>query len=614
MLKCYRNPTYYLFLGEKYNFYVKDGINMFKGIRYLLSFFWNNQRRYIYYKIVQQILIAIVPLADTVIPKYIIDELTEDRRMEIVVLWIGVLLAVNLIGGCCVSFFGKASYIEVCKAFTKFQTNLADQLSRCDFERLENPEFLDSKEKASKFLYADGRGFAGVLENVFDIFGKLITFAGIVAIISTLNVFVVIGFIVIILLNTYFESKVRKRVVEWEMEKAPIERRTSYFIDLIGNFAFGKEIRIYGIRKWIVDKINYHLNESAEFYFKQSRLSKRTDYLSHLMNFILKGITYIYLAFKVLVNAIGIGDFTMYVSALMSFSGAMNGLMYSFLNIRQFGGYYDALKDYMNVPQKMYEGKRSSVPKGPYEIRFEDVSFKYAGQDNYALKNISLTLKNGERLSVVGENGAGKTTFVKLLCRLYDPTEGKITLNGTDIRDIDYDEYLKIICSVFQDYKLLAFSLKENVAFKNADGESDDKIISILDRAGFGDKLKKLKSGVGTNVYRIFSDDGFEPSGGEGQRIALARAMYKDAPIMILDEPTAALDPRAEYEIYRKFSEMTEGKTTIFISHRLSSSKFCDHVALFKDGRISEYGTHDELIEKNGDYKNLFEMQAKFYR
>lgn len=215
---------------------------------------------------------------------------------------------------------------------------------------------------------------------------------------------------------------------------------------------------------------------------------------------------------------------------------------------------------------------------------------------------------------MVGENGAGKTTFVKLLCRLYDPTEGRITLNGTDIRDFDYDAYMALIGSVFQDYKLLAFTLKENVAFQKADGEPDGKIHDILVRSGLGHRLETLPQDVQSHIYRTFAEDGFEPSGGEGQKIALARAIYKNAPIMILDEPTAALDPRAEYEIYRNFSQLTEGKTTVFISHRMSSSKFCDHIALFQNGEIAEYGTHDELMEKGGSYKELFEMQAQFYQ
>ena len=227
--------------------------------------------------------------------------------------------------------------------------------------------------------------------------------------------------------------------------------------------------------------------------------------------------------------------------------------MESVLDIRQFSGYYDALTDYLNVPQTMYEGKNLPLPKGPYEIEFCDVSFCYPGQKVNALSHISLKLKCGEKLSIVGENGAGKTTFVKLLCRLYDPTQGKITLNGMNIQDINYDSYMGLICSVFQDYKLLAFTLKENVSFQHSSDVEDSYIAKLLEDSGLGEKVRKLPDGVNTYVYRTFSEEGFEPSGGEGQKISLARAVYKDSPIMVLDEPTAALDPRAEYEIYRKF-------------------------------------------------------------
>ncbi len=443
--------------------------------------------------------------------------------------------------------------------------------------------------------------------------GKLFTFVGIIVIVSTLNIWVVLGFVAIILLNTWCESKVRKRIVAWNLEKAPIERRTSYLIDLVGNFAFGKEIRIYGLRQWIVSKVHEHLEESNNFYKKQVRLSNSTRYLATFTDFLQKGIAYLYLAKRVLEQSIGIGDFTMYVSALLNFSGAMTSLMESFLNIQQFGGYYDALMEYMNVPCAMYEGKNLPVPKQTGEIRFEDVSFRYPGQTQYALRHINISLRSGEKLSIVGENGAGKTTFVKLLCRLYDPTEGRITLNGTDIRDYGYEEYMKLIGSVFQDYKLLAFSLKENVCFQNTESEKNEAIQNILSYCGLGGKVNSLPHGVENHVYRIFSEDGFEPSGGEGQKIALARAIYKNAPVMILDEPTAALDPKAEYEIYRNFSQLTEGKTTVFISHRMSSSRFCDHIALFQNGKITEYGTHDQLMQTNSTYRELFEMQAQYY-
>lgn len=587
---------------------------VFKGIFFLFRYFWKQDKRYTFYQLFRQLLVSLVPLTDVIIPKYIIDELTGQRRVEIVCAWIGLMVFINLFGNWLICFSqGKITLIKG-RVFTEFQTMMAEKLSRSDYARLEDPKFLDIRSKAERILYGDGAGFGSVLDSAFHIFGKVFTFLGIIVIISTLSIWVVLGFVAIILVNTYFDSKVRRRFVEWDLEKAPVERRTGYFLNLLSDFAFGKEIRIFGLKDWLISREHEHLLESESFYTKQTKLSNKASYLSTLLNFLMKSITYFYLAFCVLGGMIGIGDFTMYVSALMNFSNAMNDLMGSILYIRQFSGYYDALMEYMKVPQQMYDGKRLPVPQGPVLIRFENVSFRYDGQSSYVLRHINLTLHSGEKLSIVGENGAGKTTFVKLLCRLYDPTEGRITLNGTDIRDLDYDAYLKQICSVFQDYKLLAFTLKENVAFQDAETKKDEDIRRILEYSGLGARLSTLPKGVGTNVYRIFTDDGFEPSGGEGQKIALARAIYKNAPIMILDEPTAALDPKAEYEIYQKFSQLTEGKTTLFISHRMSSSRFCDHVALFKDGEIAEYGTHEELMGRNSAYKELFQMQAQYYQ
>ena len=211
----------------------------------------------------------------------------------------------------------------------------------------------------------------------------------------------------------------------------------------------------------------------------------------------------------------------------------------------------------------------------------------------------------------MGENGAGKTTFVKLLIRLYEPTEGQILLDGINIKDVDYEEYMSVFSTVFQDYKLFALPLKDNVALSLTKDES--RIQNLLEYVGLGNTLRKLPKGMDTHVYKNFDKDGFEPSGGEGQKIAIARALYKDAPIVILDEPTAALDPRAEYQIYQQFNQMVNGKTAVYISHRLSSTKFCDVIAVFSQGKIIEYGTHEELLEKQGIYSELFSMQAQFY-
>ncbi len=586
---------------------------MKNGIGFLIGYSWKHEKWYVIDSILLQIITAAVPLADTVIPKYIIDELTGMQRVSVLAVYIGLLLLINLLGGWLNNYLSGKCFTLKGRLFALFQADLSERLSCSDFERLEDPNFLDIKAKAEKFLYANGQGFGVVMDSAFNILGKLFTFAGIITIISTLNPLIVLLFIALVLLNALYESTVRKKYVSWDMEKAPIERKTSYLVDLIGNFSFGKEIRIFGLKDWLVKKIRLHLDESCDFYKKQINELNKASYLATFMNFVLKGITYGYLSFQVIRKALGIGDFTMYITALLNFSTAMNALMKSLLDIRQFGGYYDALMDYMDIPQKMRQGKRLPLPQGPYEIRFEHVSFRYPGQSSDALKDINITLSPEEKLSVVGENGAGKTTFVKLLCRLYDPTEGRILLNGIDIRDIDYDAYMKAFGCVFQDYKLLSFTLKENIVFEHSEDETDQMVYDLLCRSGLKDKMERLPDGVQTYVYKNFVENGFEPSGGEGQKIALARALYKNSAIIILDEPTSALDPKAEAEIYQNFSTLVYGKTAVFISHRMSSSKFCDHIAVFENGEIREYGTHDELMQKQGAYYTMFEMQAQYY-
>ncbi|MDR2407231.1 MAG: ABC transporter ATP-binding protein/permease [Bacteroidales bacterium] len=492
---------------------------------------------------------------------------------------------------------------------------IAEKLALCDFEQLENPEFLDIKERAGKFLYANGQGFGVVLDSAVNILGKLIIFVGIMAVILTLNLWVVLVFIVLVFLNSLIDSRVKKNYVKWDMEKAPIERKTGYFIRLVEDFSFGKEIRLFNLRSWIVQKISNHLNIANEFYRKQTSEYNKSYYFNSLTGFIREAFSYGYLSFRVIYGFIGIGDFTMYISAIAQFSAAMNDVMQSVLNIKQFGSYYDALDKYMNVPTTMRIGKTILDKSNSFEyiIKFYNVSFKYTGSNYFALKNVNITISDKEKLTIVGENGAGKSTFVKLLCRLYKPTEGTIFLNGVDIQEIEYDSYMSIIAPVFQDYKLFSFPIKENIAFSASNNATDESIMHLLKASGLGGKLENLENGINTHIYKNFELDGFEPSGGEGQKLSIARALYKDAPIVVLDEPTAALDPRAEYEIYQKFNSLTLGRSAIYVSHRLAISKLCDNVAVFANGEIVEYGSHDALIGRKGLYYELYNMQAQFY-
>lgn len=586
---------------------------MFKSFMFLLKLIWRFNKKYIFYAALFQIVTALVPLTGVVMPKYIIDELTGLQRVEYLAVYVGALVLINLVGSILLAYLEGAMFSSKSEVFSSFECMMAEKLMTCDFESLEDPGFLDIKEKAHRILYAEGQGFGAVLDHAFNIAGKVFIFAGLVGVLSTLNIWMVLVFVALVLLNSAVESRVQKRYVSWDIEKAPIERRSAYLLNVIENFEYGKEERIYGLKDFLISRVAKHLGESDAFYKRQTRELNKSQYFTAVTSFFRDAIAYIYLISKVIAGSIQIGSFTMYVGAVSQFSTAMNDMMSSIVNIRRFGLYYDELNKYINMPQTMREGEKTvDSETGEYTIKFENVSFRYPGSEIYALKNVNITITPSEKLSIVGENGAGKTTFVKLLLRLYDPTEGRILLNGTDIREFDYDEYQNLMAAVFQDFRLFSFTLKENVCFNKEC--SDEVVIDCLRRSGFGNKLDQLPKGIYTNVYKNFEEDGFEPSGGEGQKIALARALFKDTPVVILDEPTAALDPRAEYEMYQNFNKMSEGKTTIFISHRLSSSRFCDKIAVFAGGEIKEYGSHDELYSKDGMYHELFDMQAKFYQ
>ena len=327
------------------------------------------------------------------------------------------------------------------------------------------------------------------------------------------------------------------------------------------------------------------------------------------------GVIYLFAGLKALGGAFGVGSITQYVGALAGLAQGITSLLETVGDLRANAEFLKPTYELLDIPNKMYQGSLTTEKRADrkYEIEFKDVSFKYPGTDTWALRHVNMKFDVGERLAVVGENGSGKTTFIKLLCRLYDPTEGEILLNGIDIRKYRYDNYLALFSVVFQDFRLLAQPLGQNVAA--AIDYDRERAAECLKRAGFGERLAELPKGLDTCLYRDFEDDGVEISGGEAQKIALARVLYQDAPFIVLDEPTAALDPEAEAEVYTKFNDIVEDKTAIYISHRLSSCRFCDEIAVFDHGQVVQQGTHDNLLDiRGGKYQTLWDAQAQYYQ
>lgn len=336
--------------------------------------------------------------------------------------------------------------------------------------------------------------------------------------------------------------------------------------------------------------------------------------LSQCITAVLTGVVYAFVCLKAWAGAFGVGSVTQYVGAITQLFQGISRLLQIIGEMRANGEFLQTSFQFLDIPNRMYQGSLTTEKRSDrnYEVEFRDVSFRYPDTDQWVLRHVNIKFRVGSRLAVVGMNGSGKTTFIKLLCRLYDPTEGEILLNGINIRKYRYDEYIRIFSVVFQDFKLFALPLGENVA---GSAEYDrERVKKCLDDAGFTQRLESLPKGLDTYLYKDLKEDGVDISGGEAQKIAIARALYKDAPFIILDEPTAALDPIAEAEIYSRFNDIVTDKTAIYISHRLSSCKFCDEIAVFHEGEIVQKGTHDELVSDTaGKYYELWNAQAQYY-
>lgn len=336
--------------------------------------------------------------------------------------------------------------------------------------------------------------------------------------------------------------------------------------------------------------------------------------LGEAVGTVFTGFVYVFTCLKAWAGAFSVGSVTQYVGAVTALSENVSLLLGSLDQMRNNTRFLKMHFELLDTPNAMYQGSLTTEKRSDrqYEVEFRNVSFKYPGSENWALKNVSMKFKVGRRLAIVGENGSGKTTFIKLLCRLYDPQEGQILLNGIDIRKYNYRDYMDIFSIVFQDFQLLSQPLGANVA--GSMRYDREKVTRALTDAGFGDRLATMPDGLDTQLYKEFTEEGVEVSGGEAQKIAIARALYKDAPFIILDEPTAALDPIAEAEIYSRFNDISGDKTAIYISHRLSSCKFCDEIAVFQDGAVIQQGTHESLLaQEDGKYYGLWHAQAQYY-
>lgn len=494
-----------------------------------------------------------------------------------------------------------------------------DKVFHTDFKNMESPEFLDFAQRAKTALYR-GRGFFGVLfeSRNFIAQGTLMIISA--TLIGIQNIVVMIILIIISFsIAKILDFFTRLDKVKFTDEMAPIWRKMTYLEGVTKNFDFAKDIRIFNMSNIFSRELN---STNDTFNILNKKHHNRWIFCSVSMEFVLlmqKTLMYVWLVYNVINGNYQISDFVLYVGLVTTFHDSVGYVNWIFSSIR---GNCLLINDYRNFlnweesGQIKYERENDfkRIPVDKYSFEFDNVSFKYPGQDIYALKNINLKISIGEKLAIVGANGAGKTTLIKLIMKLYEPTQGRILLNGVDIKEYNREEYFKLFSPVFQNVECFAMPIYQNISFEEEKNTDMNKVRRVLEQSGLKSKIDCYNKDLHSNLLKIFDKEGIDLSGGEKQRLAMARAMYKGGQVIILDEPTAALDAIAEDKMYREFDKMIKGKTAIFISHRLGSTRFCDKIAMFDGGEIVEEGTHEELIAKNGKYAYMYELQSQYYK
>ncbi|ELC8350830.1 ABC transporter ATP-binding protein [Clostridium perfringens] len=587
---------------------------LLSNLKYIMGYAWSQDKVLFAQCGVYTILASIAPFIGIFLPKFLIDELLGQRRIEIILMTLIGFFLLSSVVNYSIAWLRCAYSPRVTKIRTDYITMISDKIMKMDFKNTEDPEVLNKIKSVMNAVMSNNTGVEGVYHTLLGLFGRLTAFVGYIYIVLFLSPWILLFLIINVLISYALTMRVKKYEYSQKEKAADKDRRTFYVFDTMYDFAYGKDIRIYDLKNILIDKFKKFRGERIDISKDVQGKQLKVKIVDVILLVIRECVVYGYLIYNVLFTGMGIGDFTMYFSTINGFGDWMKGILDDLANIKAQNMYLDDMREFLEIKSENKEKTRDIPIDSSYEIEFKNVSFKYPKTDKYIYKNLSLKIKKGQRLAIVGINGAGKTTFVKLLCRLYEPTSGEILINGVNIKDFSKEEYYKILSVVFQDIKTFAFTVAENVSLENLEEVDREKVLHCIEKAGVGEKINSLQKGIDTSLLKILDGEGVELSGGENQKLALARALYKNGKIVILDEPTSALDAVAEYNIYKGFDELIGDKTAIYISHRLASTKFCDVIAFFENGEIVEYGTHEELLKKNGKYSDMFNIQAQYYK
>lgn len=482
------------------------------------------------------------------------------------------------------------------------------------YPNLYDEKFKKLKVKAYETIENNYSASEAIWTTLTELMANILGFVFYVMLMSSVQPLLLI----VILATTISSYYITKQADAWSYhhreEIAESEKHIFYLNECAGNIVLGKDIRIFGLRPWIEALYRRALETYTAFIKKAKRRVLWARIADLLLTFLRNGVAYAYLIGLVMGEHLEVAEFLLYFSAVGGFTSWVSGILGNLGTLHKQSLDISNLRECLEYPDPFLYDEGEHIETGrTYEIQLENVSFRYPEAEADTLSNINFTLQPGEKLAVVGLNGAGKTTLVKILCGFLDPTQGRVLLNGKDIREYNRREYYDMFAAVFQNFSLLAGTIAVNVA-QQLDGIDMERVKDSIEKAGLRSKIESLKKGYDTDLNREVYDEAVQLSGGEMQRLMLARALYKKAEFVILDEPTAALDPIAESQMYQKYNEMTRGRSSVYISHRLASTRFCDRILMIADGKIAEEGTHDELIELGGKYAELYEVQSQYYK
>ena len=583
---------------------------------------WKADAAYVILLVLSSLLTGSQLFLNIILPKFLIEELMGGKNLEMLILWGGLIVANNVLSKLAERTLNKYLAVKQTVVFHKMNQIMATKIMNLEYSYLENPYYLDLKERAT-FAVTNQGATINLIHGIFDVLTGIFTLGGLIAIMATLGPVLIIALIVALVAMLLFYKGMSDYQVKFSQELIPINRKFGYYMGLGFDKNVQKDCRLYDMSDMISGRIMEYTVETCKMFEKFSRVSGKCLGGMNFINDMVSAFCYLYVGLRTLGTKIGalslgpqisIGSLTMYVSAAINFSTSMRSVGESVIQTMMMLSYLEPYMEFMSLEEESLVSGTEKLQGGIKTIEFKDVTFTYPGSEKPVLQNISFDLKQGEKISIVGLNGAGKSTLVKLLCRMYKVDSGEILINGKNIYDYDYEQYMETVAAVFQDYRLFNYTIEENISCKEA-GADEKKITELIKEVGLEEKVADLPEGVHSRFGKEYDEKGIEMSGGESQKVAIARALYKEGSLVILDEPASALDPIAEAEIYEKFNGLVEDKTALYISHRMSSSVFCDRILIIENGKVADFDTHENLMQKKDSlYYKLFQSQAENYQ